>query len=180
MWHAIQVAAIDLVDTRGFTRVTVDDIAGAAGISRRTFFNHFATKAAALFDPHPDDAEQLAALLAEADGTHAAWMALRTVCVQFVAGHENVLAVRRRLIEDSPELDQYHRTAHRHVEIALEVWARHQPGLDPHGALLMAQSAGAVITSAFAAWAPDDQPQHLFDLVALGFDRLQAGFGAPG
>jgi mycofactocin system transcriptional regulator len=40
----IERAAFDLFDTLGFERATVDDIAAAAGIGRRTFFRYFASK----------------------------------------------------------------------------------------------------------------------------------------
>src|ERR1700679_1991917 len=66
--RALQDAAIALVGRRGLAEVTVEDIAAAAGVSRRTFFNHFPTKAAALFDPDPADAERLARLLSAASG----------------------------------------------------------------------------------------------------------------
>ncbi|WP_438854490.1 TetR/AcrR family transcriptional regulator [Agromyces sp. M3QZ16-3] len=45
---AIERAAIDLVTEHGYDEVTVDMICDAAGISQRTFFNHFKTKDAAL------------------------------------------------------------------------------------------------------------------------------------
>ena len=167
--QALQAAALALVERRGFTAVTVDDIAAEAGVSRRTFFNHFPTKAAALFDPDPDDADRLAHLLAEADGTSQPWSALRRVCTAFVDGHENVIAVRRRLIEQYPELDQYHRAAHRHVEVALLEWAVRQHESDPYLAALTAQTAATVITTAFAAWKPDQDPAALIDLVDRGF-----------
>src|SRR6202167_2660743 len=64
--RALQNAAIVLVGGRGLAEVTVEEIAAAAGVSRRTFFNHFPTKAAALFDPDPSDAERLAQPLAAA------------------------------------------------------------------------------------------------------------------
>lgn len=175
-WRALQTAALALVDRRGFAAVTVDDIAAAAGVARRTFFNHFQTKAAALFDPDPDDARRLAQLLDEADGSTELWATLRRVAVSFVAGHENVIAVRRRLIAESPALDQYHRTAHRHVELALERWARRHRPDDPFTATLIAHTASAVFTSAFATWQPDDEPQLLVDLVDRGFVLLGRGF----
>jgi AcrR family transcriptional regulator len=41
---AIWAAAIDLFAEKGFEETTVDDIAAAAGTSRRTFFRHFESK----------------------------------------------------------------------------------------------------------------------------------------
>ena len=102
-----------------------------------------------MFDPDPDDAERLAQLLAACDGTADPWSALQSVCTSFVAGHEHVIVVRRRLVAESPELDQYHRTAHRHVEVALHGWALDQRGADPYAAALMAQSAATVMDRRF-------------------------------
>src|ERR1700734_2500594 len=95
--RALQNAAIALVGRRGLAEVTVDEIAAAAGVSRRTFFNHFPTKAAALFDPDPSDAERLAQLLAAASGSADPWRALQAALGSFVAGDENRLGGRRRL-----------------------------------------------------------------------------------
>jgi len=46
--QAITDAAMDLLRTRGPGNFTVEDIADAAGISRRTFFNYFGSTEAAL------------------------------------------------------------------------------------------------------------------------------------
>lgn len=167
--RALQTAALALVERRGFSAVTVDDITAEAGMSRRTFFNYFSTKAAALFDPDPDDADRLAALLAEVETAPSLWPALRYVCVGFVVGHEQVLAVRRRLVDQDPELDQYHRAAHHHVEVALEEWAARHCGDDPYRAALAAHAAAAVLITAFIAWQPDQDPAMLVELVDRGF-----------
>jgi AcrR family transcriptional regulator len=177
-WAAVQAAALVLVSEHGFDAVTVDDVAAAAGVSRRTFFNHFPTKAAALFDPHPDDAEQLAQLLAGADTSAGVWPALREVCTAFVRGQDRVLAVRRRLVED-PELDAYHRTAHLHVGQALDRWLAGQLPDDPFRARLVGEAAGAVLMTAFLAWQPDDDPAWFTELVGRGFDLVGAGFAGP-
>lgn len=43
-WLAVHAAAFELVSNRGLDGATVDQIAERAGVSRRTFFNYFATK----------------------------------------------------------------------------------------------------------------------------------------
>ena len=174
--RAIAGAALRLVERHGFAAVTVDDIAAEADVSRRTFFNHFPTKAAALFDPDPADATRLADLLEAADGVERLWPALREICASFVGGHEEVIAVRRRLTAEYPELDQYHRTAHRHVEIALREWAVRQPATDSYGATLAANSAATIMITAFSTWQPDQEPVHLIDLVRRGFDLVASAF----
>lgn len=174
-WAAVQAAALALVSERGFDAVTVDDVAAAAGVSRRTFFNHFPTKAAALFDPHPDEADQLRRLLADVDGSAGVWPALRSVCLDFVRGQERVLPVRRRLVVD-PELDAYHRTAHLHVGQALDRWLGDQLPDDPFTARLVAETAAAVLMTAFLAWDADADPAHFAVLVARGFDLVGSGF----
>src|ERR1700722_12440862 len=173
--RALQNAAIALVGSRGLAEVTVEEIAAAAGVSRRTFFNHFPTKAAALFDPAPSDAERLARLLAAASGSADPWRALQSALVSFVAGHENVIVVRRRLIEASPEPEQYPRSAHAHVEVAIDRWARAQPGLDDFLASLYAHTAAAVLLASFTAWQPDDPPELLPELVRRGCERVASG-----
>jgi AcrR family transcriptional regulator len=175
--RALQNAAIALVGRRGLAEVTVEEIAAAAGVSRRTFFNHFPTKAAALFDPDPSDAERLAQLLSAASGSDEPWRALQSALVSFVAGHENVIVVRRRLIAASPELAQYHRTAHAHVEVAIDQWAHAQPGLDGFLATLYAHTAAGIILGSFMSWQPEDPPELLPELVRRGFEQVADGLG---
>jgi AcrR family transcriptional regulator len=170
--RALQAAATDLVARRGFAAVTVDDVAAAAGVSRRTFFNHFPTKAAALFDPEPEDAGRLVDLLAAADGPEDPWTALGEVCREYLTPHTATLAVRRRLAED-PELAAYARTAYGHIAVALDAWTRRQWPDDPFAAELAAQAAAAVLGSAFTAWRPGDDPATFLDLVDRGFSLVR-------
>jgi AcrR family transcriptional regulator len=174
-WRALQGAAIGLVRERGFAAVTVDDIAAAAGVSRRTFFNHFPTKAAALVDPDPEDAERLQGLLDDAEGASDVWAALRGVWLAYLAGHRHLVAVRRMLMED-PELVAYQRNAYRHVETSIDRWMHQQLPGDAYLASLLAYTSGAVVGAAFAAWAPDDPVDLLVDQVERGFRLLDGAF----
>ena len=171
----VALVALGLFEAQGFDSTSMEEISVAAGLSRRSLFNHFPTKAAALFDPDPSDAERLARLLADADAAPDPWRALADVCVDFVSGHEDVIAVRRRLVAESPELDQYHRTAHRHAEIALTAWARAQPQLTDFDAVLLAQTAAGIMITSFYSWQPADPPELLPQLVRRGFDRVAGG-----
>jgi AcrR family transcriptional regulator len=46
----LRAAALDLYAARGFEQTTVAEIAGAAGVTERTFFRHFADKREVLFN----------------------------------------------------------------------------------------------------------------------------------
>lgn len=58
---AIERAATELVLEHGYDAVTVDMICELAGVSQRTFFNHFKTKDAALLGPEPPVVDERAA-----------------------------------------------------------------------------------------------------------------------
>ncbi|MBM7503595.1 TetR/AcrR family transcriptional regulator [Agromyces aurantiacus] len=58
---AIESAAVELVLEHGYDDVTVDMICARAGVSQRTFFNHFKTKDAALLGPDVPTIDERAA-----------------------------------------------------------------------------------------------------------------------
>src|ERR1700743_244892 len=72
-------AALELVAERGLANVTVEDIAEAAEVSPRTFFNYFPSKEAVLFSGDPDRAAELRARIAGYDRSRTALDALRAV-----------------------------------------------------------------------------------------------------
>ena len=73
-WHAVHAAAVELVLSDGLAATTADSIAERAGVSRRTFFNYFATKEDAVLgtrSPRLSD-DELAAFAAPEGGADAA------------------------------------------------------------------------------------------------------------
>ena len=64
--HALAEVAQRLFLDSGFDATSVDDIAAAAGISRRTFFRYFATKADVLFVESPEELRRFRAALRDA------------------------------------------------------------------------------------------------------------------
>src|ERR1700746_1302495 len=74
--------ALDLVARRGFANVTVEDIAEAADVSPRTFFNDFPSKEAVLFGAEPDRAASLRARLVRTTPGAPALEALRIVITE--------------------------------------------------------------------------------------------------
>src|ERR1700752_2228377 len=81
---AIRRVALDLIAERGLSHVTVEDIAAAADVAPRTFFNYFPSKEAVLFGADPGRAEQLRARLVHAQPGSSALDVLRTVLVDQV------------------------------------------------------------------------------------------------
>ena len=82
-WDHISNVAIDLFAARGFDEVSVDDVAEAAGIARRTLFRYYPSKNALPwgdFDAHLDHMRDL---LADLDPDVPLGDALRTALLAF-------------------------------------------------------------------------------------------------
>jgi AcrR family transcriptional regulator len=69
--HQLAAAAQKLFVERGFEETSVEDIATAAGVSRRTFFRYFATKADVLWVESDSEFGRLTAFLTADNGSAA-------------------------------------------------------------------------------------------------------------
>lgn len=183
--------ALDLIAERGLANVTVEDIAQAADVSPRTFFNYFPSKEAALFGGGPERCS----VLRERVATHApgrpALDALRAVMgedIQAVAGEFLALGggdpadwVRRL---KAARADPHVRAAqaaqmavleHAVIE-GLAERLRADPETDPYPGVLAAVAIGAV-RACLAFWAASGGTADLGQLIDLAFRAL--GDGLP-
>src|ERR1700685_299313 len=66
--HELQEIALRLFADHGFENTTIEQIAAEAGVSERTFFRYFTTKASVLFTEFETEVEVIRAALAAAPG----------------------------------------------------------------------------------------------------------------
>jgi mycofactocin system transcriptional regulator len=90
----LEEIALRLFTDQGFHQTTVDQIAAAAGVSRRTFFRYYDAKSDVLWNEFDSEVETLRALLAEASPDVPVMEAVRRA----------VLAANHYRAEDVPEL----------------------------------------------------------------------------
>jgi AcrR family transcriptional regulator len=180
--------ALDLVAQRGFMHVTVEDIAEAADVSPRTFFNYFPSKEAALFGADP---ERVAALregvMHQAPG-ESALSALRQVLVTEARVVTNELSElggdpldilrRMKVVRADPHLRAAQSAHMANIEGALaEALAERlgtDPARDPYPALLASVATGAIrATTVF--WASSGGADPLDQLTDRAFQALADG-----
>src|SRR4249919_3162975 len=75
--------AIDLFASRGFDQVSVDDVAHAAGIARRTLFRYYSSKNAIPWGDFDTHLDHMRDLLDEVPPDVPVGLALRSVLLRF-------------------------------------------------------------------------------------------------
>ena len=171
--------ALDLFETRGYDRTTVDDIAAAADVSPRTFFRYFAAKDEALFDRAGDVQVQFRALLSSRPAGEPLLVSLREIGSALLAGElVDDTRVRRvlSLAHREPALRTRYEGLMAMIEADLTEWAADRLGESP-SALRPRLVAAAVLAArrvAMDIWleSPDAD---LANEVARAIDLLAAG-----
>ena len=108
--QTIAEAALALFLARGFDDTTVDMIAEAAEISRRTFFRYFETKEAAFFANQEERLELFRARLAEVGRQERPTRAIQRVCLEMAAiymAEREITLGQHQVIESSRSLKAY-------------------------------------------------------------------------
>jgi AcrR family transcriptional regulator len=167
--------AMDLFLSQGFEATTVDQIAVAAGLSRRSFFRYFASKDDALARALFATGEQIAAELAARPGDEAPWQALRRAFDPLLVGmtaDSRALAMTRMML-DSAALHASHqqKQASWRQAIAASISPRLPSQLTDDERRLQADAlsgaALACLMTAQAEWVASNGQRSLADLLDL-------------
>lgn len=177
---AIERAALALFRERGYDSTTVDDLASAAGIGRRTFFRYFASKEDLMFPYQTTRERDLRRVFAAASPDEAPVAAVRRAALalaQVFAEERDEILARQRIIDAAPTLVAKETELDRALEFLI---ADHLVRCAPRRAAatrrarLLAGAVFGVMRAAVREWI---RAEGQLDLEALGqeaFDLLEA------
>lgn len=139
---------MELFDRQGYSATTVDAIAEGAGVSRRTFFHHFASKDAVVFPDHEALIERVRTYLVDqgdTDPMNALGGALRLILSSFLADRD--LALRRyQLIRRTPELREREVAWVQRYQLLFSRYLAQPYAHDSRGSLLAELVAACVVS----------------------------------
>ena len=188
--RSLRRVALDLVAERGFAHVTVEDIAEAADVSPRTFFNYFPSKEAAVVGADPDRVATLRERIVHEVPGEPVLTALRVVMTSEAEAWADELAElggggspidwlrRMKEARADPHLRAAHAAQMAMVERAIAEGLAERlgtdPDQDPYPGLLAAMAAG-VFRSSMNFWAASGGTVPLDQLIDLAFRALADG-----
>lgn len=193
--RALRWAALELVAARGYAHVTVEDIAEAADVSTRTFFNYFASKEAVVIGQDAELLEEIHAALLARPVDESPFAAVRAVVIEQVGrferdgdgddptGEPAEWFRRMKAVLSDPQLRGAH-AAHmadyeRVIQSAVAERLGTDPERDPYPALLAA-SAVAAARVGIMYWAKSGGTGSPGEITAAALDALAAGLGDGG
>jgi AcrR family transcriptional regulator len=176
---ALADAAVRLAAERGVAHVTVEDIAAAADVSPRTFFNHFATKEEAFVAHDIERAHALLARLREEPFDRPVWPLLTHALGDLLDTGSNDRAEVRSLyaIHTDPAVLAHQQLEYDAIEAdLLTELARRLPSGDRMQARLVAGTAVAAMRAAVTTWTEDDTDRTLRQLFDGAVAQLSPAF----
>lgn len=179
--HIAEVA-LDLFGARGFSAVSVDDVAQAAGIARRTLFRYYSSKNAILWGDFDAHLAHLRDLLRDVDPGIPLSTALRDALLAFNTFDEVESVAHRkrmRVILETAELQAYSMTMYAGWREVIAEFVANRSGDKTHDLLpqTIAWSMLGVALSAYEHWLADEAGL-LTDALGAAFDVITPGLGA--
>jgi mycofactocin system transcriptional regulator len=177
-------AALDLFGRQGYDETTVDEIAAAVGISRRTFFRYFESKPDVVWGEFDAELGRLSDRLAEAPDAEPMMDVLRRSVMatnRFGAGELDELRIRMVLISTVPTLVAHSAVRYQEWCDVVATFAASRLGASPDdlGPQTVARAALGAAMAAFACWARDGGDD-LVGEVDRAFRLLTTGFRGDG
>jgi len=153
----LERAALELYSEQGFDQTTVAEIAERAGLTKRTFFNHFADKPEVLFWGHEVLREVYETSIADAPASATPLDVLAAALQAAAALHEpRPELIRRRhvVIAAHPALQEREHLKRATVADTITS-ALHRRGIDEPTARLLGEIGPAVFKVAYDRWVAD-------------------------
>lgn len=179
---AIREAALNLFAENGFTATTVEDIAVAAGVSARTFFNYFDSKEQCVVFPHDDLAPILRNVLHRRPLNEAPIASFREAVKAIFLGFETSPRVRNQIIrgallqQTEPALLAADGSFRRVWEETAAL-AFIERGIEHRTARIIGVVAVGTWKLAMHEWAASGAGGSMVDAIHDGFDRLSTALG---
>ena len=178
---ALSRAAMTLYKEQGFENTTIDQIAAAADVSRRTFFRYFPCKEAVCF-PHAHDwMEGLARQMESRAEGEPPFAALRRAAAslarEFEASREHLL-FQKTLVSASPALTAYEKQVNARWSAVVEAGLMHGGVVSAAHRRQLRIFAGAVTGALLATvqqWLDDGARADLVEAALEAMDLLEYG-----
>jgi mycofactocin system transcriptional regulator len=173
--------ALDLFTSRGFDETTVDDIAAAAGIGRRTFFRYYTSKNDAVWGDFDAQLDLLRAFFAAVgpevplmDAVHSAVVTFNRLPKDQEPWHRRRMA----LILNTPALQAHSTPMYARWRAVIAQFAAARTGARAEDMLpqLIAYAALGAAVAAYEQWLRDEDAE-LEPLLDVAMGELQRGFG---
>lgn len=180
----LEEAALRLFSDKGFDAVTIDDIAAAADVSRRTFFRYYASKEDVILSDHPKRLGELQAALDRRPADEPALTALRHAILSLADSFEEQrdhMLRRFRLVTGTPALEARSLCLQRNWETAVTAMLAGRMGVDPAKDLrpgVVAATTMAAMRMATNNWLSGGGEGDLPSIVADALDLLDGGLQA--
>jgi len=168
-------AAVKLLADQGFEETTVDQIATAVGMSRRTFSRYFQSKEDVVVQMLTGIGQQLCAELRARPADESPAPALRHALAPFigpVAAEPDKLLPVIRLILDTPPLLARFLERQSHLQDDITAILAQRAGLDPATDMRPSLAAGVALTAlrtALRRWADSNATTDMNNLVDQAF-----------
>lgn len=183
---ALQMAALELVVERGLANVSIEEIAEAADVSPRTFFNYYSSKEDALFSPDITRLEVADRCIAQADASHGPFSVVRATMLEMMddARHDlSAVQLRRQVLDREPSLFgsllSASQSTQEHWVNSLQHRFADNADLPPGHIELIVAAAWTASGVALRLWAADPTTNSFVDVLAHQLDQLGAGLDKP-